>query len=321
MGASQSRKTGLFPGSANNRGIAGQPVLSPALTSRALLRNKDGVANIVFVTGTDTGVGKTVLTGLLVRFLRQRQVHTLAMKPFCSGPPHDVDLLWEAQEREISREQVTPFHYQKSVAPLAAARMEGAQVVISDVLRRVRALAAECELLLVEGAGGVLAPLGERFTAADVIDRLECPALLVSSNRLGTVNHTLLSLSALAQRRAGHTSIVLVDMAKDDASAQTNLGLIEEFSGKKVAQLPHLGPDPLCAGILTRNLQKVEKTLAQILRMDTFSSAFRRPGSERRRKISLAEFNRKDKVNARSTSKVARRRTKSPLTIGGKPIK
>src|SRR6185312_6066960 len=88
------------------------------MTSRA--RERPG--KIVFITGTDTGVGKTIFTGLLVRHLREHGVHALAMKPFCSGGRGDVKLLRAMQDAELTENEINPFYFPKPVAPLVDAR-------------------------------------------------------------------------------------------------------------------------------------------------------------------------------------------------------
>lgn len=236
---------------------------------------------IVFVTGTDTGIGKTVLAALLVRYLRQRRVHALAMKPFCSGSRDDVDILWSAQDREIARERINPFHYSLPVAPLMAARRAQRSVSLREVLRRIRELAAACELLLVEGAGGLYVPLGEGYTVADVIRRLRCSVVLAARNRLGTVNHTLLTLGALKQIGIREATVALIDADEPDESSSANARLIQEFSGTAVMRLSYLGSGPVDPEHLDGSVKKVKKTLARILGTATFSTAFPKASSEK----------------------------------------
>ena len=131
--------------------------------TRKVSRRRDGrkgLARLVFVTGTDTGVGKTLVTALLLHHLRQRGCHALAMKPFCSGGTQDVDLLHRLQQGELSRREINPFYFAEPVAPLVAARRRRRRISAGDVLRRIRAVQRRCGCLLIEGAGGLMAPLG-----------------------------------------------------------------------------------------------------------------------------------------------------------------
>ena len=153
---------------------------------------------IIFVTGTDTGVGKTLLTGLLLYHLRQRGCHALAMKPFCSGSRADTEFLRAVQDGELTSDEVTPFFFAEPLAPLVAARKHRRTIRLKEVVRRIRRLSDRCECLLIEGIGGLLVPLGEGFTVRDLVARLGCEVIIVSRNRLGTINHTILTGAACA---------------------------------------------------------------------------------------------------------------------------
>ena len=170
------------------------------------------MSRIIFVTGTDTGVGKTLLTASLLFHLRQSGVSALAMKPFCSGGTADVDLIQAIQGGDPPREEVNPFYFPEPVAPLIAARKRRQRIRLSQVLRAIARMDKRCECLIVEGSGGLLVPLGEGFTVADVIANLECDVVVVGKNKLGTLNHTLLTVEALRARevtrlKPGCTSI------------------------------------------------------------------------------------------------------------------
>ena len=140
-------------------------------------RDRRAVKKIIFVTGTDTGVGKTVLTALLLAHLRGQGRDALAMKPFCSGSRGDARLLHGLQDGCLTLDEVNPFYYDKPVAPAAAPR----RVPFPDALARIRALANRCEVLLIEGAGGLLAPLGDDYTARELIARTALPKSLLSA--------------------------------------------------------------------------------------------------------------------------------------------
>src|SRR5579859_4085747 len=130
-------------------------------------------AKIIFITGTDTGVGKTLLTALLLFHLRKKGVRALAMKPFCSGGRGDIHLLQSLQPGELSDDEANPFYFPQPLAPLVAAK-KNHQIRLSDVLARIQKITRKCERLLIEGSGGLLVPLGENFTVADLIAALDC---------------------------------------------------------------------------------------------------------------------------------------------------
>jgi dethiobiotin synthetase len=196
----------------------------------------------LFITGTDTGVGKTVLTALLARFLRECGINVAALKPVCSGGRGDARVLRAATAGVLSLDEINPWYFRAPIAPWLAARREGRRVRIADVLAHIRAMQNRYEVLLVEGAGGLLSPLGGNFDSRDLITALDAKPVVVAPNQLGVVNHVLLTLEALPQRVGRQTSIVLMSPSKPDASTKANVDLIAEFSGNgKIFTLPRLG--------------------------------------------------------------------------------
>jgi dethiobiotin synthetase len=221
---------------------------------------------MIFITGTDTGVGKTVLTGLLLHFLRSQGCHALAMKPFCSGGAADTDLLRAIQDKELTSEQISPFRFAEPVAPLVAARKHRRRIRLTEVVTAIRRLAGRCECLLIEGIGGLLVPLGEGFTVRDLIARLGCEVIVVSANRLGTLNHTLLTAAGLDHAGVKRYKTVLMNFKQLDASARSNGAILAELlAPKPLYMLGYLGPEPLRVGGLEKKCKKHEITLARIL--------------------------------------------------------
>jgi dethiobiotin synthetase len=232
------------------------------------------MGQVLFITGTDTAVGKTLLTALLLVHLRPNR-HALAIKPFCSGSLSDVRVLSAAQNHELPFASINPFYYEQPVAPLPAARRSGLKVTLPHVLKRIRPLAEKCELLLVEGAGGLCVPLGEGYAVVDVIQALRCPVLLVARNKLGTVNHTLLSLEALQRRQIKQVQIVLMDPPKRDQSCKDNAALIAELASPvAVVQIPFLGARAKTLAALLKNEKRLKKALAQLVASASVSLAF-----------------------------------------------
>ncbi|HEV2435316.1 MAG TPA: dethiobiotin synthase [Verrucomicrobiae bacterium] len=196
----------------------------------------------ILLTGTDTGVGKTVLTALLVRYLRERGVNAVALKPVCSGGRDDARLLHTASGGEPTLDEVNPWHFRAPVAPSLAARRERKRVRLADVLAQVRRMQKRFDVLLVEGAGGLLSPLGEDFNSRDLIESLSATPVVVCPNRLGAVNQVLLTLEALSRDARDKARVVLVSAPRPDASGKTNAGLLaEHFDGKRIFRLPWLG--------------------------------------------------------------------------------
>ena len=249
------------------------------------------------MTGTDTGVGKTLLTALLLHHLRSSGVPALALKPFCSGTRADVSLLRTLQDHDLTAGEINPFYFAAPVAPLVAARRRQHAIRAGEVLQHVRTVAARLAatarskrnqrgsnsrpaVLLVEGAGGLLAPLGEGLTARELIARLHCDTLIVARNRLGTINHTLLTVEALQSKRLRSSNarerpsrrqsrppkIVLMDQPTPDCSCSSNASILAELLAPlPLLRLPFLGPNRCTATAVKESAARVKKTLERIL--------------------------------------------------------
>ena len=195
-----------------------------------------------FITGTDTGVGKTVLTALLTRYLRERGINVAALKPVCSGGRGDARALHAALNGALSLDEVNPWHFRAPIAPLLAARREHKHVRLADVLAHVRAMQKRFDVLLVEGAGGLLSPLGENFDSRDLIAALRAAPMVVCPNRRGAVNQVLLFLEALPRGAAAKARVVLMSPSKPDAATRTNPSLLaEHFDREQIFTLLWLG--------------------------------------------------------------------------------
>jgi dethiobiotin synthetase len=186
---------------------------------------------VFFITGTDTGAGKTVLTALLARFLRERGVSVAALKPICSGGRSDARALHTALNGALTLDEINPWHFRAPIAPLLAARRENQRVKLSQVLAHARAMQKRFDVLLVEGAGGLLSPLGANFNSRDLIAALRATPVVVCPNRLGAVNQVLLTLEALPKNLRAKTRVVLMSPPKPDAATNTNGKLLAEFLG------------------------------------------------------------------------------------------
>jgi len=188
-----------------------------------------------FVTGTDTGVGKTFATALLTRALRRAGLDTIALKPLCSGDRGDAEVLRSAAGDELGIDEVNPLWFQTPVAPLVAARMEDRKVSVPGLADWFRTVSAGRKSVLVEGAGGWLAPVAEGALIADLCAALSLPVILVAANRLGCVNHALLTIESIRARGLECLGIILNTIqATPDEATRTNRGLLEEFSGVPV---------------------------------------------------------------------------------------
>jgi dethiobiotin synthetase len=183
---------------------------------------------VLFVTATDTGAGKTVLSSLLVRYLRDAGRPVMAFKPLCSGGRGDARALHAALGETVPLDVVNPWHFKAPLAPVLAARREKKRVTLAQVLAHIQSHGKNHSPIVVEGAGGLLSPLGENFDSRDLIVRWRARPLVVVPNKLGVVNHLLLTLAALPPAIRLQAQIILMSPPKPDLATDTNLHLIRK---------------------------------------------------------------------------------------------
>ncbi|HXJ20963.1 MAG TPA: dethiobiotin synthase [Polyangia bacterium] len=174
----------------------------------------------VFVTGTDTGVGKTLVAAGLARLAHRRGIRVVPFKPVetgCAPDAADARLLWSAAKEPVPERDVCLRRFALPAAPAQAAAAQGATIDLEEVVAAARSLAARGELLIVEGAGGLLVPYGDSWTAADLMERLGLPLVVVARTALGTINHTALTIREARRRRLFIKAIVLNRTTADEA--------------------------------------------------------------------------------------------------------
>jgi dethiobiotin synthetase len=219
--------------------------------------------HIWFVTGSDTGVGKTVLTSLLARWLRRNDSRVAALKPLCSGGRDDARQLFAALEGALPLDAINPWHFRAPLAPLLAARREKRRVRAADVIDHIRHIARQFDLTLVEGAGGLLSPLGEGFDSRDLIAALRARAIIVCPNRLGAVNQARLVWEALPRALARTAQVVLMEPPRASVPSQTNPALLREFLGPdRVHVIPWLSQP--CAAVHASPSQPVRRAFGRM---------------------------------------------------------
>ncbi|MEI6076647.1 MAG: dethiobiotin synthase [Verrucomicrobiota bacterium] len=217
-----------------------------------------------FITGTDTGTGKTVLTALLAHFLREGGKNPAAFKPVCSGGRSDALALQAALGGTLALDEINPWHFRAAIAPLLAARREKKTVTLTTVLAHLRRAQRRFEVVLVEGAGGLLSPLGEDFDSRDLLIALRAAPIIVAPNQLGAVNHLLLTLAALPKTFRDRAQIVLMTPAKPDAATTSNEKLLGNyFQGDQIFRLPWLGEN-MESGALWKQI-RVRRVLARLM--------------------------------------------------------
>ena len=227
----------------------------------------------LFVTGTDTDVGKTALSALLLAEIRRRKINAAPIKPVQTGcceatgtgqealgtsdssplMPHasclvpDLDYSLSMADMKVSDEDyrnMAPYTFEPACSPHLAAELAGTEIDIAEMIIAARTLASEYEFIVAEGAGGVLVPLNRRETMLDLMQAIKLPVLLAARPGLGTINHTLLSIRALRSDGLDIAGVVFV------ASQSGESGFIEEDNGTTIehfGKVPVLGTIPYCA--------------------------------------------------------------------------
>jgi dethiobiotin synthetase len=205
----------------------------------------------LFITGTDTGVGKTYVAALVTRALRAAGRRVGVYKPAASGcrreggqlVSDDAVALWEAAGRADPIERVCPQVFEAPIAPHLAARSEGRELDSKLLRQGLDYWRGRTEIILVEGAGGLMSPMGDREYVADLAVEFGFPLIVVARNVLGTINHTLQTLITAEVRRLRVAGIVLNRPAPspDDASLATNRRELEARATVPVlAEVQHL---------------------------------------------------------------------------------
>lgn len=199
----------------------------------------------LLVTGTDTGVGKTWFASALVRALRAAGRQVGAYKPACSGAEQtgsggttwaDVEALYRAMGRpEIPLDAVCPQRFLAPLAPPLAARLEGKEVDRGLLTAALEWWRGKADIVVIEGAGGLHCPMTEDATLADLATEWSAPTIVVAANRLGTINHTLLTLEALRARRIPVLGFVLNDVSPE-ADAEGRASHVEEIARRGAAR-------------------------------------------------------------------------------------
>jgi dethiobiotin synthetase len=183
----------------------------------------------LFITGTDTNAGKTFVTALLTRALRARGFETIAVKPLCSGERSDVEILQAASDHRLTLDETNPIWLREPAAPLVAARLENRTLSLDALVDWFRHLSLKHPSLLVEGAGGWLVPITPTETIADLASCLALPVVVVVANRLGCINHTLLTLESIRARGLHCPGIILNTLSStDDIATRTNREILEQ---------------------------------------------------------------------------------------------
>ncbi|HYF40595.1 MAG TPA: dethiobiotin synthase [Gemmatimonadales bacterium] len=206
----------------------------------------------ILVTGTDIGVGKTWVACALARSLRESGKQVVAIKPVETGcsaqPSKSEDGVRLARATGQSQPAHAIIRLPDPIAPVLSSERAGAEIDFDALVLKIERYAESAEYAIIEGAGGLLAPVTWEWNMADMARVLGARALVVAADRLGTINHTLLTLSALELAGIACVGVVLTTPEKKDQSTGQNGAAIARLSGiDRVVSLPRTGDDAAAA--------------------------------------------------------------------------
>lgn len=219
----------------------------------------------LFVTATDTAVGKTLVAAAIARVLRMRGRRVAVLKPVASGCyraregliSEDAELLAAASDTHHPLDLICPNRYEEPLAPAVSARRAKRPMDWDAVSRSIQLMSRDSDCMIVEGAGGVLVPADERHTMLDLIVALGVPAIVVARPSLGTINHTLLSVECLRNAGVSVAGVVINRYPAENAGVaeETSPREIEKFGKVPVLSIvpdepsnpPSIGPGVMAA--------------------------------------------------------------------------
>jgi dethiobiotin synthetase len=184
----------------------------------------------LFVTGTDTGVGKTHTIVQLLRLLRESGISCAGFKPICCGDRRDAEQLRTAGNSDLTIDDVNPIWLKAPLAPLPAARIEHVNINIDQIFAAFESLRERAEVVIVEGVGGWLVPIRADYFVSDLASAMKLPILVVAMNRLGCLNHMLLTVRSIQERGLSRAGVVLNELpTANDLATATNADVLREL--------------------------------------------------------------------------------------------
>lgn len=214
----------------------------------------------IFVTGTDTGVGKTIISSGLAAVLKDREIDVGVFKPMLSGVERedsesDTSLLKKMSETHLSYEDITPFQFAEPLAPYVAGQQEGKIIQLDDVVRHWEFIQEKHECFIVEGAGGISVPLGADFLVGHLIKALQLPVLIVARPNLGTINHTFLTIQYAKSIGLEVAGVIINGISETpDIAERTNPKMIAEL-----CEVPILGITPKLEDLTNESIKNMVK--------------------------------------------------------------
>ncbi|MBI3600733.1 MAG: adenosylmethionine--8-amino-7-oxononanoate transaminase [Nitrospinae bacterium] len=227
----------------------------------------------IFITGTDTGVGKTVVSAGIALSLRSKGIDVGIMKPIQSGGREDTEFLIKASAVKDEIELINPCYFEKPLAPLTASEIKGVKIDITAIKNAFEELSRRHDVVIVEGIGGLLVPLTQDYFVSDLILELDLPVVIVSRPDLGTINHTLLTIKHAREAGIDIIGIIFNETKKrrKGLAEKTNPSIIEKLSG-----VPILGTLPYIQSVSITDCKtgKIENTFLKNIKIDNLPTAY-----------------------------------------------
>ena len=195
----------------------------------------------IFITGTGTAIGKTVIAGCLAATLQHSGLNVGVMKPICSGDNLDAQYLKHSAQVDDPLTLINPIYLKHPLAPSVSARIEGKEIFINDIDIALNTLSEKYDFLIIEGVGGIAVPIKDDYLVAHLIHHIQLPILIVADIGLGAINHTMLTVSFARKFNLNIVGIILNQLQPEEAGfvERTNPQEIE-----KITQIPVIGVVP-----------------------------------------------------------------------------
>lgn len=189
----------------------------------------------VFISGTDTNVGKTYIAALLIRALREKGVDCVGMKPICCGDRQDAEILRDAGDQRLDLNEVNPIWLRTPAAPYTAALVEERQIDLTLIKKTFEQVKSRHAAFVVEGVGGWRVPITASYDMSDLARDLGLSVIVVVANRLGALNHALLTVEAIRQKGISCPGLILNDCVEatemSRVATTTNGAVLESLAG------------------------------------------------------------------------------------------
>lgn len=190
----------------------------------------------LFITGTNTGVGKTYVTSLICKALAERGDRVAPYKPIVCGERDDASHLLAASGRDdLTLDQANPLHFKSPVSPMTAGMIENREIDVDALVEQARKLESDADHVIVEGVGGWEVPISADTSMADFAAKLDYPVVVVVDNRLGALNHTILTVRSVEIFELSCLGLILNSTEESrDAASISNRVVLEQFLGSPI---------------------------------------------------------------------------------------